>query len=81
MGLLDTKNREDWRTLTSLSIPVMTVRNRPLLWNGDMLPVGFVFPVIETESRRVRQLYEQNKIGVAVVIEPEPEPKKTKKRK
>lgn len=79
MKLYEHKNREDWRTLASLSIPQMVVKNRPLLWAGEMLPVGAIFP--SSNPVRLRQLYEQNKIEVAPVTVAVEAPKKTKKRK
>ncbi|HEY4360094.1 MAG TPA: hypothetical protein VGN17_03965 [Bryobacteraceae bacterium] len=77
MRLAETKNREDWRTIASLAIPAMQVRNHPLLWNGEMLPIGAMFPVENVLPRRIRQLFEQNKIGVAVESETKPKKSKT----
>jgi hypothetical protein len=82
MSVYETRNRTDWRTLTSPSVPQLVVRNHPLLWKGEMLPIGALFP-INDNMRRTKQLYEKSKIGLPVVVKDEVklEPKKRQRGK
>jgi hypothetical protein len=51
--------------LTRFGMPEFTVARRPILMQGQELPVGSIFPIAAVPNRtRIRQLYEQRAISV-----------------